>query len=115
MVSGSFVHRDGFAGQGGFIDSGRAFQDHTVHRDVFARPDHKNVAGLHFLNTDLRLLPIPQQHRCFGSEFHEALERVRRAAFGHCFEHFPDGDERGDHGGISSMLSAPRVMSPHIS
>ena len=91
------VHRNAFPAQGGFVHCRHALQNDPVHRNLFSRADRKNVPGMHFLHPDLRLGAVLQQNRGFRSQAHQSFQRVRRAPFGQGFQHFPDGNQGGNH------------------
>ena len=49
-VAHRLVHRDAFAGEGGFIDGAAALQNNAVHGDALPGADHKDIVLLHLLN-----------------------------------------------------------------
>ena len=98
-VAHRLVHRDAFAGEGGFIDGAAALQDNTVHGDALPGADNKDIILLHLFNGHRDLLPIPDQGRSLGSQIHQALQSIRGLALGAGLQHFANGDQGQDHGG----------------
>ena len=91
-VADGLVHRNALACQRGFVHGAFAFQNHAVHRDVFARTNDEYVAALHLRNRHGDFLTVAEKRRGLRGEFHQALERVGRLALGARLKHLADGD-----------------------
>ena len=98
-VSFCLVHRYALTCQGRFIDRTASFQHNAVHGNILSRAHHKYITLLHLIDRNLNLCSVPKQYRRLRRELHQALQRVRRLAFGTCLQHFPYGDQCQDHGG----------------
>ena len=98
-VARCFVHRDALTSEGRLIDSAVALHHDTVHRNALPGPHHKQIAGLHRVNGNLRLHSVSEHNSSFGSQLHEALQGVGGLSLGTGLQHFSHGDQRQDHGG----------------
>ncbi len=98
QVALGLVHRNGFTGQRRLIHCRAALLDAAVHRNCLSRADNEEVADLHRIDGHGLLFAVPQQHRGLRCQLHKALQRIRGTSLGHGLQHFPDGDQRGDHG-----------------
>ena len=103
------------------VDDGGAAYNHAVRGDILPGLHDENVAGLQLRNRDLSLLPVLLHNRGLGREFHEAFERIGRAALGVGLQGLPEGDEAGDHGGglepdvvHEETLNSGAVSLPHL-
>ena len=116
QVALGLVHRNGFAGQRRFIHRRAALLDAAVHRDCLSRADNEEVADLHCIDGHGLLLAVPQQYRGLRRQPHEALQCIRGTPLGHGLQHFPDSDQRGDHGCRFEVQVMHNVMhGRHIS
>ena len=115
-IAHGLVHGDGFSGQAGLVDRRAALQNHAVHRDALARPDHEDVARLDLLDGNRDLLPVPEQDGGLGLELHQTLEGVRRPALGAGLQQLADRDQGQDHSrGFKIELSGVGVQGRKIS
>ena len=60
-IACGFIHRQAFAGDGGFIDGGLSLGHNAVHGDCLARTDDEQIPLPHLLQRDFDLLALPQQ------------------------------------------------------
>ena len=97
-IADSFVHRDGFAGQSGFIHCRLAVHDHTVHRNGLARSDHEDFTDFDLIDTDRDLAAAALHYRGLRRHFHQVLQRIRRAPLRQGFQRLADCNERRYHG-----------------
>jgi len=72
LGAGVLVGGKRLAGDGAFIDAGRALHDHAVGRDALAGAHQDDVAGLQGGGIDLDLLAVADQARTAGELLDEA-------------------------------------------
>ena len=94
-----FFYRDTFAGDGGFIDTGRSFRNDAVCRDAFSRADdHFITYSELFYGNDL-FFAIAEHRGLLGSQIHQFFNGRTGFSLGAGFQVFADIDEGNDHTG----------------
>ena len=80
-IACGFIHRQAFAGDGGFIDGGLSLGHNAVHGDCLARTDDEQIPLPHLIQRDFNLLALPQQMGGSGRQRHQLLQGIGGMAF----------------------------------
>ncbi len=92
------VHRHAFAREHCLIDAGPAVNDHSVHRDLLAWLDQKDVADLDVVNGNISIFAVPDDVSCLGPELDELFDGFAGLTAASGFEVSAEQNERGDNG-----------------
>ena len=72
-ISGSFVNRDTLTCKGRFVDCTGAFDNHTIHRDVFTRANNKGITFYNLVNGNGGFLAVSDDNGSLGSKLHKTF------------------------------------------
>ena len=112
LVARLFVHRQGFAGDGGLIEGALAADDDAVRRDVVAGTDADHVADGQFAGGDFLLAAVRFDAAGLGGrEFDERFDGGARAFGGAGLDDFAGEHEKGDDAG--DLVIAGRERRQH--
>ena len=111
-VAGGLVHRQAFAGQGGFVHRRGPADYCPVHRDLLARTHRYQIAGADAVNGNIGdCAVLPYQMRPLGPQVHQAANGVRRPRQRACLQPASQqnqGDDDGRHIKVQSALGICR-------
>ena len=90
LVAGLCIARQALAGQGAGVERGRAIDDHTVERNLFARLDDDHRADRHFVRVHLFKLSVHLDVCVVRTDIHERGNIFAALADGIALEEFAD-------------------------
>ena len=99
-VSGTLVHREGLARDGGLVERSGAGSNGAVDGHPRAVLDQNGLPGLHRPGRDLDLLAVPQHEGDVGGQCHERRQGGAGAVEGGRFEGVPEREQEGHGGGL---------------
>ena len=116
LVPRALVHGEGLAGEGRLVHGGGSLQDHAVHGNGLAGPDHHPLPHPDFLHGDLQFHSVPQDRGRLGGQIHQAGNGLGGLALGPGLQEFTQRDEGQDHPGrlevqVHVVLGHPRHIA----
>ena len=115
FVPDMLLHGDALAGQGRFINGGKALDDNTIHRHRLTGLDNQGFAQLHFFHRHLKLFSVPLHSGRFGGQIHQLCDCVRSLTLCAGFQGFTQGDKGQDHAcGFKIQIHHKAVNRSHI-
>ena len=94
----------GFAGDAGLIDGGAAGHDGAIHGDLSRRPDHDNIARLHFGDGQFQHAAVAPDHCRLGQKVQQILNGLPPAVDGQVFQHLRAQHEEEDEEGGGELF-----------
>ncbi|MNE00361.1 hypothetical protein D3C80_927690 [compost metagenome] len=99
LGAGGLLNRDGFAGQHGFVEIGRALGHHAVDGDALAGADDDDVAGLDGVDRHVLFDAVAHDAGGLGLHRHQAADGLAGLTLGAGLDPAPDQDQGDDDGG----------------
>jgi len=104
--AGALFHRQGLAGEHGFIYTGTAFQHAAVHRDFLARAHHNHIANQHLVSRNFRFHLAADDGGFLGLQKEQLADGFAGAAFGAGFQELAQAHQRDNDRG-SFKIAVP--------
>ena len=97
-ITGAFVHRDGFPGEGRLVHGRLALHHHAIHRHGLAGPHQQQIPQLYLLHGNFHFAAVPQNRGRFGGQIEQPGNGLTGAALGAGLQEFAHGDKSNNHG-----------------
>ena len=97
LITLRFADRHGLTGKHAFVDAGRAFGNHAIHRQLFARADPDMITLANLFHREILLFTVADYPRGFRPQVQQTTHCLRGFALGPQLQSLTQVDQADNH------------------